>query len=437
MVADGCSDATAELARGAGAEVVVTEHRKKSKALNSGLERITADIVVGIDADSILAPDAVERMVADLGEDDYDATSATVMPQQRHGLFVRSRRFSYAVTCLWWRLVQKQVGRLQCMSGCGWAIRRQVLTDMGGVPTDLVSEARNTTWALYAHGARVTYSSRALVYTLEPETLGVYVKQMRRWASTFFQVVSRHKRELRKPSALFVVATTTWDIVTVPVLYVLAYGHLIRAGRWPTLGIWFAVSSLFTMAVASRTIGWREAVLCFVPNKVVMFLDKGIYFQTFVREWVLGRHYCSWTGRQGVPTVISPMSAARRRLLIGIGSVAGVWAAVLVAGSTKPQAPPMALGRTSPTPVDPVVATTTTLPVVPPGLSMTGPPPRSSGRQASGPRGHPDQTGLTAPVEPVTTRLQPDETKPSEKVEKRSGRHHRKKRGTDVDRRKS
>ena len=47
--------------------------------------------------------------------------------------------------------------------------------------------------------------------------------------------------------------------------------------------------------------------------------DQAIYFWTFIREWILGRDYVSWTGRQGRPTEIAPMSVARRHGLAGTG----------------------------------------------------------------------------------------------------------------------
>ncbi|MGH8885813.1 MAG: hypothetical protein ACRDYX_11690, partial [Egibacteraceae bacterium] len=41
-------------------------------------------------------------------------------------------------------------------------------------------------------------------------------------------------------------------------------------------------------------------------------LDRGIYFTTFCREWLFGRHYASWTGRQGRKTVITRMRLPRK-----------------------------------------------------------------------------------------------------------------------------
>jgi hypothetical protein len=66
------------------------------------------------------------------------------------------------------------------------------------------------------------------------------------------------------------------------------------------------------MIIVTRTIAWRQALVGFPCYWLVNWLNKGIYLWTFVREWILGRHYMSWTGRQGRATEIAPMSARRR-----------------------------------------------------------------------------------------------------------------------------
>jgi cellulose synthase/poly-beta-1,6-N-acetylglucosamine synthase-like glycosyltransferase len=68
VVADNCDDQTAELARGAGAEVVVrfdAAHRGKGFAMQSGLEALRSnppDVVVVLDADCLTDPESLDLM---------------------------------------------------------------------------------------------------------------------------------------------------------------------------------------------------------------------------------------------------------------------------------------------------------------------------------------------------------------------------------------
>jgi cellulose synthase/poly-beta-1,6-N-acetylglucosamine synthase-like glycosyltransferase len=70
VVADNCSDATASIARAKGAQVIErndTTQRGKGYALDAGvrwLEREPPDVVVIVDADCLLAPQALGRLVA-------------------------------------------------------------------------------------------------------------------------------------------------------------------------------------------------------------------------------------------------------------------------------------------------------------------------------------------------------------------------------------
>jgi hypothetical protein len=57
--------------------------------------------------------------------------------------------------------------------------------------------------------------------------------------------------------------------------------------------------------------------------------NKAIYFWTFIREWILGRHYVSWTGRQGRATEISPMSRRRKLVLLGLAAFVAIAAAIM------------------------------------------------------------------------------------------------------------
>ncbi len=65
VVVDGMSrDRTAEIARATGARVIVGRDRSLYEALNKGIAAATGDLVVWLNADDLLRPDAVARVVA-------------------------------------------------------------------------------------------------------------------------------------------------------------------------------------------------------------------------------------------------------------------------------------------------------------------------------------------------------------------------------------
>lgn len=316
VAADSCTDNTAELARQAGARVFETDCKDKARAQNEVLPYVNGDLIAGIDGDSTWTPDAIKLMVHDVESGEYAGTCAAVLPSQPTGFFVRSRRFGYALGRAWWRRMQNNLGRLQVLTGAAYMFRTDALRGIGGFPLDLMSADMNVTWELYHCGYRLTFTHRAMAYTMEPESFTVYYRQMCRWAAGYFQTMARHRRQLWHPASFLVCATSMFDLLTLPA----AYGSLIWRIGWHQAGVrwlwaWLLGHAIVTIALVARSVGVREAIRCFIPYYVVNFLNKGIYIWTFIREWLLGRHYAAWTGRQGRKTEITPMTPTRKAVL--------------------------------------------------------------------------------------------------------------------------
>ncbi len=314
VVADTCTDSTAAVARAYGAVVVETDCKAKAAAQNAGLPYVTGEYLVCVDADTVLAPNVVGLFLDVLRSGRADATCANMLPMpSQRGFWVASRRFAYALGRYWWRWCQDQVGRLMVLSGCAYALRTEVVRERG-FPGGLITCDMDLTWDLYQGGYRTYFCHKALAYTYDPETFRVYSRQMMRWASGFYQNFAKHRRQVfSHPASMLVVGSTLLDLLTLPVGYGLAIAvaaHNPGSAHW--LWQWFLVHAAATIFIASRTIGWKQAVASFPAYWLVNWLNKSIYLWTFLREWGLGKHYASWTGRQGRAMVITPMPRGRK-----------------------------------------------------------------------------------------------------------------------------
>jgi biofilm PGA synthesis N-glycosyltransferase PgaC len=316
VVADSCTDDTVSVAQSYGAVVVETQQGGKAASQQVGLAHVTGDILVCVAADTVIDVDVVEKFVAEL-DAGADATCANMLPMpQQRGFWVANRRFAYALGRYWWRWSQAQVGRLMVLSGCAYALRTDTVRCIGGFPGELITCDMDLTWSLYRAGYKTTFCHKAVAYTYDPETFAIYTKQMRRWASGFFQNFQAH-RELvfRSPASFLVVGSLLLDLLTLPITYTfVALWALNDANSLHWLVPSIAIHALVTTFIASRTITWKQAITGFPCYWVANWWNKAIYFWTFVREWILGRHYGSWTGRQGRATEISPMSRRRKAL---------------------------------------------------------------------------------------------------------------------------
>src|SRR6478609_1992200 len=291
---------------------------------------MTGDILVCIDADTIIDVDVDEL------EAGADSTCANMLPMPHQGGFwVANRCFAYALGRFWWRWCQAQMGKLMVLSGCAYALRTETVRSIGGFPGALTCDM-DLTWSLYDAGY-TTFCHQALAYPYDPETFAVYTKQMRRWASGFFQNFQAHYGQvLRSPSAILVVGSLLFDLLMMPVTYtfVLLWTlHDPARLRWLAPSI--AIHAAITMFIASRTITWRQAIVGFPCYWLANWWNKAIYFWTFIREWILGRHYTSWTGRQGRATEITPMSRRRKIGLISTSAGLALAVAGLQAATTR------------------------------------------------------------------------------------------------------
>ncbi|WP_129312381.1 glycosyltransferase [Streptomyces sp. L2] len=294
VVADSCTDRTADVARLAGSTLVLeTTFKDKAANQNAALPHITADVIVGFDGDSRPEPDCISLMVADL-ERGYDATCSSILPLQDTGFFIEARRFAYSLGSQWWRLSQRRVGRIQVLTGASYAFRTEVVRAVGGFPNGLISADMDITWKLHEHGYKTWYTDKALTLTIDPATWKEYKAQMPRWAAGYFQNVARYRRLMLNWRSVLVVGTAVFDLVTLwwwllVVLYnLITWRHL---SMFHYMGYWFLAHTVLTMYLVSRVVGWKKALLGFWPYTILNFYNKYLYTRSLFREWLLGRHY--------------------------------------------------------------------------------------------------------------------------------------------------
>jgi cellulose synthase/poly-beta-1,6-N-acetylglucosamine synthase-like glycosyltransferase len=173
----------------------------------------------------------------------------------------------------------------------------------------------DATWALHKAGYRVGYTPKAIALTQDPETFTEYRAQMRRWAAGYFQNMAKYRRQLLNWRSMLVVGTAIFDLVSLfwaygLLAFWLATGH--GEALVQTYAAWMALHLVVNVVLVSTVVGLKQAVLGLPPWIVVNLYNRWLYLAALGREWILGRHYASWTGRHGFATEITPMSRRRK-----------------------------------------------------------------------------------------------------------------------------
>jgi biofilm PGA synthesis N-glycosyltransferase PgaC len=222
IVVDDCSkDDTGAVARACStddAPVVVVRPEKncgsKATALNYGMNFVDTEIVLVIDADTTLAPDAIEKLMPGFQERDVACVCGMVIPRRVKSMWERGRYVEYLYAFTFYKPIQDYYGRPLIASGCFSAFRTQTLRELGGWSTRTVGEDMDLTWSIYAMGHDVRFALDAVCYPVEPHNFNFLSKQLNRWSHGFAQNVIVHwNKVLDVPYLRSIVAVALWDAV--------------------------------------------------------------------------------------------------------------------------------------------------------------------------------------------------------------------------------
>jgi biofilm PGA synthesis N-glycosyltransferase PgaC len=190
VVDNGSTDGTRTVAEAYGAATgqpvrCITEPRPgKSHALNTGLASVGTELVITLDADTLLHPRAVRQLVGRLlsSPPDVQAVAGSVLVRNsRDSLWTRMQEWDYFLGIASVKRMQGLYQGTLVAQGAFSLYRTQAVAEAGGWP-DAIGEDIVLTWQLMHNGARVYYEPSAVAFTAAPARLVHLVRQRARWA---------------------------------------------------------------------------------------------------------------------------------------------------------------------------------------------------------------------------------------------------------------
>lgn len=164
----------------------------KASALNYGIGFATGDILVCIDADTVLKPDAVSRMVPYFSDPLVAAVAGNVKVGNRKNLLTRWQSIEYITSQNFDRRAFDQLNAIMVVPGAIGAFRRDAVQKAGMFTTDTLAEDCDLTLRLLRAGYKIRTCNEAYAYTEVPETLKMLVKQRFRWTFGIMQAFWKH-----------------------------------------------------------------------------------------------------------------------------------------------------------------------------------------------------------------------------------------------------
>ena len=240
-VDDGSSDDTYEKMRafegnhyGVRVSVFRKENSGKADTLNYGIRRSRAPIVVCMDSDSRLAPEALRYAVMHFQDPTVGAVAGNVKVINRHNIWTRLQALEYIEGLNIVRNAQAFFRTVNVIPGPIGIFRRQVLETTGGYESDTFAEDFDMTVKVLADGWKIEYEPKAVAYTEAPEDLLDIIKQRYRWSRGILQALRKQKRLLLRGSGSASTGLSLW--------YMLFEGL-----AWPFMNIF---SNLFFVWIA-------------------------------------------------------------------------------------------------------------------------------------------------------------------------------------------
>jgi cellulose synthase/poly-beta-1,6-N-acetylglucosamine synthase-like glycosyltransferase/peptidoglycan/xylan/chitin deacetylase (PgdA/CDA1 family)/spore germination protein YaaH len=210
VVDDGSKDATSavveekfarEIADGR-VLLLTKSNAGKAEALNHALKHTQDEIYVGIDADTVIASNAISILVPHFANAKVAAVAGNAKVGNRVNLWTRWQALEYITSQNFERRALNVFGAVSVVPGAIGAWRVSAVREAGGYHTDTVAEDADLTMSLLENGWRVVNEDRALAFTEAPTNARGLMRQRFRWSFGILQAVWKHGAAIRRRSRL-------------------------------------------------------------------------------------------------------------------------------------------------------------------------------------------------------------------------------------------
>ncbi|MCX9028202.1 MAG: glycosyltransferase [Candidatus Methanoperedens sp.] len=197
VIDDGSSDNTFKEASKyseKGVKVIRQKNSGKPGAVNRGIKNASGEVVITVDADSKLHPDALTWICRRFSSNPrLGAVAGNVKIDRPTGLLKTLQSLEYTMSINLGRKSQSMLHCVMIVPGAIAALKTRVLQEVGYFPTDTFAEDFDITMKILKAGYHVEYESRAIAFTQAPETVEDFLKQRRRWYRGMTQVLSKYQ----------------------------------------------------------------------------------------------------------------------------------------------------------------------------------------------------------------------------------------------------
>lgn len=174
----------------------------KWAALNAAYALVDSGVVVALDADSLMLPDAATRLARHFNDPRVGAVAGYVKVGNRRGLLTALQSIEYVTAQNVDRRAAELIGAMLVVPGAIGAWRAEAVRAAGGLSGDTITEDADLTVAIQRAGWRVVFEPSAQSLTEVPEGARAFLRQRLRWTFGMMQTAWKHRGALREGRAV-------------------------------------------------------------------------------------------------------------------------------------------------------------------------------------------------------------------------------------------
>lgn len=182
------------------AKVLQKTNGGKASAINFGLAYSTGEIIVIVDADTIIGRDSLVHLATVFATDkNIAAVAGNVKVRNRKNWLTWCQAIEYVSGIQIARRALDVFGAISVVPGALGSFRKSVLEEIGSYHKDTLVEDFDVTLKVLKTKSIIAASTNATAYTEAPESLKSLYKQRKRWYGGNLQVFARHSDALTNP----------------------------------------------------------------------------------------------------------------------------------------------------------------------------------------------------------------------------------------------
>lgn len=185
----------------------------KSSALNKALRSSNSDIIICIDADTLVKPDVIDKILPHFHDEKVAAVSGYVNVGNRVNFITNMQYIEYHTIQNYERIMFEKVNGILVVPGALGAFRRTAVEAVGGFVSEALAEDCDITLRMLCKNYIIKNAREALSFTEAPTTAKMFFKQRIRWTVGLVQGLVKHARQLASQSnkaLAYLVIPYTW-----------------------------------------------------------------------------------------------------------------------------------------------------------------------------------------------------------------------------------